>query len=1272
MADDVVITVRVSDATGPGITAVRRSVTRLGDDAKKSSGGFDDLKASMLSLAPAAVPVAAALAPIAGHAAGAGLAVAAFGAAVVPQIANLKAASDAQTKYSDAVTKYGANSKQAVAAQQQAAQVLAGMPRATQQAAAGYSILKDQFKSFSDSTAKFTMVPVEHSFAVLGQIIPKLKPMVEGTSTQFDRLMKVAGGAVNTAGFDALSKRVSDFANNSLKSATDRAIHFTRVLSEGNAHGPITSFMEYARAQGPAVKELFTNLAKAVANLLEGAAQAGPGMLTLVNAFAKLVAAVPPSLIGHLMQVYAAFKLIKLAGAGIGTAADGIRTLATRIATLSAASTAAGGGLAGLRAAFATLGTAAKATVVVAGIAAVVAVIAKLSERGRQAPPDVDKLTTSLRQLGSTGKATGEAARAFGTDLSGLYDKVRSLTDPSTTDKVQQFLVGWTGWDSTPVKDAKENIDSIDKALANLVKNGQADLAAAALKRLTTEYGKGGRDTKEITKRLDDYKSALADAKFEQQLAADSMGLFGAQAQAVQAKLDAQKASADGLRQSIMALNEAHRSAYDAETKFEAAIDNATKSIKDNGRTLDVHTEKGRANRDALSQLAAATEESAAKARENNASWSTIAGIYDKGRKSIYDNALAITHNRKEAQKLTNTLLNMPKSMSLKMRTEDAVSGLNNVISALKKTPNSKSIKVKALSADAISMLKDLGFTVKKLPDGRVKVTSDTKNARLNIAAVKSALAGLKGKSITLSARDRASATARAIQAAIDRVRGKTVTITTVQHTLGVQGTAGRNARNYNNANGSVMQFYADGGTREQHVAQIAPAGSMRVWGEPETGGEAYIPLAGAKRDRSMAILEDVADRFGYSLEKFAHGGLSKKQKAARARAKAQTDAENQARHDAMGDLTISHFGHMAGYKRSEFGSALAKPDSLSSLVDSLNHWASVIKASTRGGQEKTLLKALDSAGKKLLGWEKQLGKVTASLEKAKDKLNNLKDAAAQLSASVKGGVLSSANITRGANGEAPVTTKSVMAGLTQSRDKAASFASALKQLQKKGLSKDLIQQIAEAGIEGGGLETAGALLGASSSEIKSMNKLQGQIGASASSAGKTTADAVYKDAIARQSKIVTALGKQQEKLTTAMNNLTKSLEGLVQKVLGKKAKAAGGIVGMAASGGIRGGLTWVGEHGPELADLPVGSRVWSNPDSQRKAQAPWASMLNEPRRGGGRAAGAGAGSMQPVIVHQTIELDGKVIARQIFDPLRAEIAHRGGSVQRSLGQGAG
>ena len=75
-------------------------------------------------------------------------------------------------------------------------------------------------------------------------------------------------------------------------------------------------------------------------------------------------------------------------------------------------------------------------------------------------------------------------------------------------------------------------------------------------------------------------------------------------------------------------------------------------------------------------------------------------------------------------------------------------------------------------------------------------------------------------------------------------------------------------------ADGGVTDYYANGGLRENHVAQIAPAGAWRVWAEEETGGEAYIPLAPGKRSRSLEIWRETGKRLGAQVEQFADGGL--------------------------------------------------------------------------------------------------------------------------------------------------------------------------------------------------------------------------------------------------------------------------------------------------------------------------------------------------------------------------------------------------------------
>lgn len=62
------------------------------------------------------------------------------------------------------------------------------------------------------------------------------------------------------------------------------------------------------------------------------------------------------------------------------------------------------------------------------------------------------------------------------------------------------------------------------------------------------------------------------------------------------------------------------------------------------------------------------------------------------------------------------------------------------------------------------------------------------------------------------------------------------------------------------------LERYANGGSKEQHKAQIARGGEWRIWAEPETGGESYIPLAKSKRKRSTEILAKTADIFGLTV----------------------------------------------------------------------------------------------------------------------------------------------------------------------------------------------------------------------------------------------------------------------------------------------------------------------------------------------------------------------------------------------------------------------
>jgi TP901 family phage tail tape measure protein len=73
---------------------------------------------------------------------------------------------------------------------------------------------------------------------------------------------------------------------------------------------------------------------------------------------------------------------------------------------------------------------------------------------------------------------------------------------------------------------------------------------------------------------------------------------------------------------------------------------------------------------------------------------------------------------------------------------------------------------------------------------------------------------------------------------------------------------------------GLKVRFSAHGGI-EDHSPQIASGQwPARVWAEPETHWEAYIPGAPDRRDRAVGITREVAQRFGYALVPLAFGGF--------------------------------------------------------------------------------------------------------------------------------------------------------------------------------------------------------------------------------------------------------------------------------------------------------------------------------------------------------------------------------------------------------------
>lgn len=1110
---------RLDRLTRDRTTTIRTRVIGPTGGSDRGMGAAGVLKA-LLPLAPALAPVLASLTAsslqLAGALGAGAVAAGVFGAAVIPQVLKFKDLTDAQTKATAATKKYGATSKQVADAQAAQRDTLDAMSPATRRAAAAYLNLRTNFVAWSNDLSKFTMRPVEKGLEVVDSLLPKLSPLVKNTSGDVDRLMTLLGGEVNSPGFDSLMDRFTKFTDGALHRGIDDVVHFSRLISEGGARkGAFADFMQYAKEQGPAVRETLENIGRAAVQIAKGAGQAGPGILQLVNAAAKLVASLPPEVIARAMQLYTALKLIGLTKAGIMAVSGSVTSLTTRLTAMRAASAAAGGGLSGVRAAIASLSTGAKVGGALAVVAGVVLLMHQLSEGGKKAP-DVDKMTTAVGQFGRTGKTSGEMTRVFGSDLHGLGDAIDRVNGHGSgmdkfNDTMNKIFTLGLG-QSNSMKQAKKDIDAIDKGLASLVQGGNATLAAAAVAKLSAEMEKSGHPAKELTDKLDNYKSALADAKFEQELTADSMGLFGQQAQAVSKTLDGQKQSADGLRQSIQALNDVNRAALSAQSDFEQAIDDATKAIKGhrtalhmvNGQ-LDLNSQKARDAYKPLTDLAASTDAAAAAARDQGKSWGEVSGIYERGRSKLIATADAMGLTRSQAKQLADEILKAPsKTAFLKGDVSDLQAKLTQAKADLKAAPASKKLEIRGNIVDLQNKL----------------------------AAAQRALAGVHGKTVHVN-----------------------VIYDLASKGVGVAVPGGGKYATGAVVSGGVRKM-AEGGFGRP--AMMARGGSNILWGEGPD--ESYIPHTRNRRSRQIAAetVGILGGTVSWGQEAVGAGanvgagvvrGLTGARGDVAAAAVLMAKAATAAFSDELGIASPSKkFRALGAYV-------------MTGLVQGLTGSTASVKAATKriasnlytdfGSHHKALQKAVAADNAQLLRLAANRDAVATKLKAAQSKLASLQKSWTDERNSIASGIMQNASIiTSGTDGGRPVNAADVVAQLQQRVTAATQFAAELRQLQKMGLRSDLIQQLATAGVDSAGA-TVLALAGGSKSQIAQMNKLQATLSTAANNTGSAVADAMYGAGIKSAQGLVRGLQSQEKAIEAQMLRIAKSMQSAIKKALG-------------------------------------------------------------------------------------------------------------------------
>ncbi|MFJ6616681.1 phage tail tape measure protein [Kitasatospora sp. NPDC091335] len=325
--------------------------------------------------------------------------------------------------------------------------------------------------------------------------------------------------------------------------------------------------------------------------------------------------------------------------------------------------------------------------------------------------------------------------------------------------------------------------------------------------------------------------------------AANSTKNLGGAAKTTAADIADTRTAVEKLTDSLDTLNGKNISAAKAAIGMQSALADLKDKVKEGGTELDIHSEKGRANKAAILDAAAAAQAHAKAVMEQTGSSEQAIAVFGQDVEALKRVMTQAGFTQQQIESLTAAYAAVPPAVTTRVTDPGAlqtIADLQEVKRKVEDVPPGKSITIKAPSAEAIQDLRAIGYTVDVLPGG-------------------------KDVRVTVPSNDAINGTAK-IQQAINGIQGRTVTVN-----VGYDREYADRHQPVGWANGGVNRFAGGGITAfaagsERHVAQIAPPGAMRLWAEPETGGEAYIPLAAAKRNRSMRILSQVAGMFDQQL----------------------------------------------------------------------------------------------------------------------------------------------------------------------------------------------------------------------------------------------------------------------------------------------------------------------------------------------------------------------------------------------------------------------
>lgn len=375
--------------------------------------------------------------------------------------------------------------------------------------------------------------------------------------------------------------------------------------------------------------------------------------------------------------------LVMLGVAGLGKMAVATAEAVTAMRNLGIVSEVASGriaGLAGNMAKFVAAGAAVTATFAATGAAA-----DALSDKIAGPGPAVDELTDSLYRLSRSGDLSELDAQFSGisasmgalgvltSNIDSLGDAMQHTFQPGITDHIVGFFDGIPGFTSYLEK-AEERFSGVDASLASMVQSGHIDQARAAFEALRVEGEAHGATLEDIRAQNPLYVAALDESKKAAQESADAQEEMRVSTSDTTYTVEDQVAALKELIDAQSTLAGNVLSVREAQRGLEEATAAVTESIKENGTSLDITTEKGRANQSALDGIASAGWDLIESMTQNGATQEELQATMADTRQRFIDAASQFGLTGDEANALADQLKLIPSNVNVTAQYTDNAS----------------------------------------------------------------------------------------------------------------------------------------------------------------------------------------------------------------------------------------------------------------------------------------------------------------------------------------------------------------------------------------------------------------------------------------------------------------------------------------------------------------------------------------------------------------------------------------------------------------------